>query len=284
MNLDAVKDFKVLLVGDAIIDEYQYVTTIGKSIKEPVISTRFESKEVFLGGVWAAATHLKDLCAKVDVMTGKRVMVNTRFVDKTYKRKLFTLHADQPIRDAYEPSLPIHKYDLVIVLDFGHGAMTPELIDQLTDEARFLCVNAQTNSQNYGFNVITQYPRADFIVLDELEARLATRMRYGSVDDVIRKLGHKKIIVTQGANGVLGYDGEFHAEPAQAHDILDTMGAGDAVLAVSSPFAAAGFPMSDLVRIGNAAGAVKCQILGHQQRVTKKALEAQLGSKEEMTA
>ena len=275
MNFTAVSDFKVLVVGDAIIDEYQYVTTVGKSIKEPVISTRLESIESFQGGVWAAASHLKDLCSVVHIMTGPKVMVNTRFVDKTYKRKLFTLHEERDIEQE-KPSFPIESYDLVIVLDFGHGALTEELIQSLSERAKFLCVNAQTNSQNYGFNLITKYPRASLVVLDELEARLATGRQHGPIEDVIRHLHYSKIIVTRGAEGVVGYDGEFYSDPAHADKVVDTMGAGDAVLAVASPFAAAGFPMRDLVTIGNAAGAVKVGILGHQKSVTKNALEAQL--------
>ena len=33
IDLEKVSEFKVLLVGDAIMDEYIYVTTIGKAIK-----------------------------------------------------------------------------------------------------------------------------------------------------------------------------------------------------------------------------------------------------------
>lgn len=276
MNLDAVKDYKVLLVGDAILDEYHYVTTIGKSIKEPVISTRLERKESFHGGVWAAASHLTDLCSVVHIMTSPNVMSNTRFVDQTYMRKLFTLHEKRPNEIVEEINLPIGEYDVVIVADFGHGMMTSVLIETLTAEAKFLAVNAQTNSQNYGFNVVTKYRRADFVVLDELEARLATHDKDSPIEDVILRLGYPKIIVTRGSEGAIGYDGEFWSEKAQTDHVVDTLGAGDAALAISSPFAAAGFCMRDLVHIANAAGAVKVGILGHQQRVKRAALEAQL--------
>lgn len=275
MNLDSVKDLKVLVVGDDILDRYVYVTPLGKSIKEPVISTCWRCEELFHGGVWAAAEHLKDLCAKVDVMTGLQTTVNTRFVDPTYTRKLFTIHEVRGC-DRVTRAEPIESYDVVIVADFGHGAMTEEQIARVSRDARFLAVNAQTNSQNFGFNLITKYQRADFLVLDELEARLAMHDRESPIEDVILKLGHRNIIVTRGASGAIGYDGEFHVEHSVAVNVVDTMGAGDAVLAVASPFAAVGTPMCDLVRIGNAAGAAKCQIIGHRQHVTRKALEERL--------
>jgi sugar/nucleoside kinase (ribokinase family) len=53
--------------------------------------------------------------------------------------------------------------------------------------------------------------------------------------------------------------------------VIDTMGAGDAFLAVTAPFARHG-RMEDLLLIGNAAGAMKTQIVGHRQSITKDAL------------
>lgn len=274
--LDKVKDFRVLVVGDAIMDEYYYVTAIGKSIKENVISTKLERMESFRGGVWAAAEHIKDFCAQVDVLTGVNVMANWRFVDETYTRKLFTVHEHR--HGTYPIEHDIKSYDVVIVTDFGHGALTKPLIERLSKEARFLAVNAQTNSTNYGFNLITKYPRADYVVVDELEARLATHEKEAPIEEVILKLGFPRIVVTLGANGAVGYDGAFVKQSALTNKVADTMGAGDAFLCVSSPFAAAGVPMADLVRIGNAAGAVKVGIIGHRNHVTRTALEAQLAT------
>ena len=50
------------------------------------------------------------------------------------------------------------------------------------------------------------------------------------------------------------------------------MGAGDAFLAVTSPYAAAGASMKELIQIGNAAGAIKVGIVGHRSSVTKEAM------------
>ena len=72
---------------------------------------------------------------------------------------------------------------------------------------------------------------------------------------------------------VIGYDTRFRSEAfAVADRVIDTMGAGDAALAVTSPFAALGFPMVDLVKIGNAAGAAKVATLGHRRAVRREDL------------
>lgn len=275
IDLERVSDFKVLLVGDAIMDEYIYVQTVGKAIKENALSSLFKRQEVFKGGVWAAALHTLGFCKQVDVMTGPDVMWNSRLVDEIYLRKLSVVHelkADKAVRQEYD----IPAYDLVIVTDFGHGTITKELRERITREARFLAVNVQTNATNFGFNLITKYPRADFVVIDEMEARLAAHDRDSAVEDVILALGYRNIIVTCGARGAIGFDGAFERQNALTDKVVDSMGAGDAFLSVTSPFAAAGVAMKDLLRIGNAAGAIKVGIVGHKQSVSKEAVREYL--------
>ena len=67
--IEQVKDYHVVLVGDAIIDEYQYVLPMGKTPKENMIATRFQDRELFAGGVFAAANHVASFCKQVDVIT-----------------------------------------------------------------------------------------------------------------------------------------------------------------------------------------------------------------------
>lgn len=275
LSFDKIKDYKVLLVGDAIMDEYVYVKTIGKAIKENALSSIIEGKETFRGGVWAAAEHTKNFCAQVDVMTGSKVMWNSRLVDTIYLRKLFVTHELKDNKEKPQDH-DIKDYDLVIITDFGHGTLTQELISRITKEARFLAVNTQTNATNFGFNLITKYRRADFVVIDEMEARLAAHDRDSPIEDVILELGFKNIIVTRGINGAIGFDGAFERAEALADKVIDTMGAGDAFLAVASPFAASGMSMAGLLRIGNAAGAIKVGIVGHRKSVGKEELEKYL--------
>lgn len=275
IDLDKVKDYRVLFVGDAIMDEYVYVRVIGKAVKENALSATLGKREVFKGGVWAAAAHAANFCAHVDVLHGQQTMWNSRMVDDVYLRKLFVTH-ELCAHDESIGNFDIKSYDLVVVCDFGHGTMTPELMERVTREARFLAVNAQTNATNYGFNIVTTYRRADLVVVDELEARLAVHDRDSPIEDVILKLGFPKIIVTRGIHGAIGYDGAFERQEAITDKIVDSMGAGDAFLSVVSPFAAAGASMRELVALGNAAGAVKVGIVGHRASVTKEAMRAYL--------
>ena len=274
--IESVKDYRVLFIGDRIVDEYHYVESLGKSPKEHLIPMRYVSEEVFDGGVVAAANHAKSFCKHVRVSPTNNVTRKVRMVDKTYLRKLAEIHyPEDTVPLLEEGSIP---FDVLVVADFGHGTIDLEWAHKCSGMS-FVAVNAQTNSANIGYNLITKYPRADYIVIDEPEARLAAADRTGHIEDVIHKLAHgrcERFVVTHGTHGAYGYDhGKFYHCKAFTDRVVDTMGAGDAFFAVTAPMAKTG-SMEDLLLIGNAAGAIKCGIVGHREPVTKEALIAYL--------
>jgi sugar/nucleoside kinase (ribokinase family) len=55
--------------------------------------------------------------------------------------------------------------------------------------------------------------------------------------------------------------------PAFSREVLDSVGAGDAYLAITSLCAAAGFPGELVGFIGNAAGALAIRIIGNKSSV-----------------
>ena len=310
--LESIRDKRVLLVGDAIIDEYQYVSPLGKSPKENLIATLYCDREVFAGGVIAAANHVAGFCREVAVLTclgaddGYEPLVRRslkpnvrldaitrpeapttrkcRFVDRDYFRKLFEVYFmdDAPIAGALEDEFVARiarharEFDVVVVTDFGHGLVTPAAVDALSREARFLAINAQSNSANQGFNLVTKYPRADYVCIDAPEARLAVHDKYSDLEHVAAELlparvACERMILTHGRNGCVTWDRHTGPRriPAFTRRALDTMGAGDAFLAVTSPLVATGADMELVGFIGNAVGAMKVGIVGHRHSVEK---------------
>lgn len=268
--LEAISTYKVLVVGDGIFDEYVYVKPQGKSPKENIITNKILRSEKFRGGVWAAARHVESFCGEVTILAGPKAVNKKRYVEDGYIRKLFEVHQEELIDRSPEPAYS--AYDLVVVADFGHGAITDGQIEAMIRSSRFLAVNAQTNSANLGFNLITKYRHADYVVIDELEARLAAHDRDSPIEKIIEKLGFKKIVVTLGPHGAIGYDRKFYRASGRTKQVMDTMGAGDAFFCVTAPFACAGAAMDELLEIGNAAGAIKCGIVGHRSPVDKGSL------------
>jgi len=310
--IEKAKPLRVLMVGDTIIDEYEYVEGLGKSAKENIIATRSRGKEVFAGGVIAAANHVADFCAEVEIVTSFGDLDNfedfvrqhlkpnvrmtahrrrdmpttrkTRFVEPNYNRKLFEVYSfdDTPPDAALDAEINAvvsdraRKYDLVIVTDFGHGLISPRVIRTLQDKTRFLAVNAQTNAGNQGFNLITKYARADYICIDGTEARLAVSDKFLDLAAIAgeilpARIDCKRLIVTGGVHGCITYDASVGVSriPAFTRTAVDTVGAGDAFLAVTAPLVTLGGDMEHIGFIGNAAGALKVGIVGHRTSVEK---------------
>jgi sugar/nucleoside kinase (ribokinase family) len=169
--------------------------------------------------------------------------------------------------------LNLGKFDLVLVTDFGHGLITKRIVEILSREAAFLAVNVQTNSANLGFNLITKFPRADYVCIDEEEIRLACHDRVSELKDLIlevsRLLKCKKIIITRGHRGSLAYSKAegFKAVPVFSTQILDRVGAGDAFFSLTSPCVFSGASMEASGFIGNAVGATKVLIVGNRSSV-----------------
>ena len=246
--LENAKTLKVLVVGEAIIDEYQYCEAIGKSSKEPMLAVKRLSTEIFAGGVLAAANHLANFSDHVGLLTllgeerpheqfikqnvdlkieknylyrkNSPTIVKRRFVENYFFTKLLEIYEindsvlsaedNQALCEALRREVP--KYDAVMVLDFGHSMLTEEAIQILCREAKFLSVNAQSNAGNLGYNTLSRYPRADYVCVAENEVRLEARDRRGDlkriVQNISKRLNCPKIAVTRGSNGCLCYSRE----------------------------------------------------------------------------
>jgi bifunctional ADP-heptose synthase (sugar kinase/adenylyltransferase) len=308
-RLETLRKLKVLLIGESIIDEYHYCQAMGKSPKELLVTTKYVREEAFAGGILACANHIAGFCEDVHLVTclgskdsreefihshlkpnvttqffhrdDSSTIVKRRYLDQAFLSKMFEVCFldDSPLPSRIEKDVcaylksVIGDYDLVLVADYGHGFMTGDIINLLCAGSRFLAVNTQTNSANAGYNLITKYPRTDFICIDEPEMRLACHDRLGDLRHLmtttVRKLGSRRATVTRGHHGSLSYAVEqgFTEIPVFSSRIVDRVGAGDAFLSVAAPCVVAGFPMDLVGFVGNAVGALAVRIVGNRSAV-----------------
>src|SRR3989338_6356126 len=307
-KLQHLKSLKVLIIGETIVDEYHYCAPMGKSAKESIVASKYLHEESFAGGVLACANHAAGFVKSVKLISilGKEnsrkefilkhlkplitprfiygqapTIVKRRYVWDPFLIKLFevvfmddhlmTGKLEKQVLSVLNKGLP--KYDLVIVTDYGHGFFTKNVIAMLAKKSKFLAVNVQTNSANIGFNLITKYPRADYVCIDDPEMRLAHHSRFGEMKNLIRntakKMKSKYVTVTRGHLGSLVYSTKsgFAETPILSKEIVDRIGAGDAFLAVTAPCVAAGFPPDLVGFIGNAVGALAVRIVGNRTPV-----------------
>jgi rfaE bifunctional protein nucleotidyltransferase chain/domain len=269
---------RIAFVGETIIDEYRYVKPLAKPSKEFILATVAVTEERFEGGVMAAAKHGD--WPLVNITTSDDAITKTRYVDADFSRKLFEIYSARELPPKSDPALwaarrngAIQACDVAIVYDFGHGLLNA--VDRKAlSQAKFLAVTAQSNAGNWGFNSVKKYERADYVCVDEPEARMAAGDQDGPLLGVMTKLSQytkaKTVTVTRGRYGSVSYApslGPPKDIPAFADSGFDTMGAGDAFLAVASPLIAAGLDVEMAAFVGNVAGGLKTAILGHRQHV-----------------
>jgi rfaE bifunctional protein nucleotidyltransferase chain/domain len=309
--LKKVAPMKVLVLGETIIDEYQFCEVLGKSGKEPVLATRYLNRDRFGGGVLACANHLAGFCDQVDMLTflgeggdneafvrsnlksnvqptflyksKSPTIVKLRFVESYLAQKLFEVYHmnDDPLSGAEDDLLcskleqVLPQYDAVIVADYGHAMFTKRAIDLLCKKSRFLAVNTQSNAGNNGMNTISKYPRADYVCLAQREYALETRNRDLTAEEQVRivadKLHCRRLMLTMGKYGSLSYaDGHGFAHvPALATQVVDRVGAGDAVLCLTALCVAQKAPPEIVGFIGNVVGAEAVKILGNQSSIER---------------
>jgi bifunctional ADP-heptose synthase (sugar kinase/adenylyltransferase) len=208
-----------------------------------------------------------------------------RYLDKYMNIKLFevTFMNDHYIDEKLEAEIisylkkELPKYDMVLVTDFGHGFITPNIIKFIEAAGKYVAVNAQTNSNNYGYNYITKYKKVDYISIDEKELRLPFGDNYGDVESLIKQLKKvtkaEKIQITLGQEGSVWHEkNKFYRAPAVARSVKDSVGAGDAVLSFTTLCAYQGTPPEVAAFVGNCVGALAVEIIGNAHPVYKKDL------------
>ena len=308
-SMKRMSKLKILVIGDTIIDQYHYCVAMGKSSKESIVAHRYVSEEDFAGGSLATANHVAQVSKRVDLATvlGKQnsfepfirdrldphirprffpstnsvTTIKRRYVSQERNRKMFEICYldDFLLAKSVESRIAsylrsnLSKFDLVIVSDFGHGMITKDIVEVLCAKAKCLAINVQTNSANLGFNLVTKFPRADFVCIDQLELQLATGERHEAMSSLVRRIQRqlkaKQVIATRGSSGSISYNKKdgIHEAPTYSRQSVDTMGAGDAFYSFAAPCFAAGVPQDLLSFIGNAAGALKVEIIGNRDPV-----------------
>ena len=241
--VEKMSSLKVLVVGDAILDDYCYCDSIGKSKKDPVLALQYRSNDLFIGGALDVANQAAQYAGEVTLATvlgerdshdkfirerlrsnvqphfvtkpGAPTQVNRRILDAYSFTKLLEIYvtegSDLPEEQDAEfcdwVKAELDYYDVIIAADFGYGTISDRLVNVLCEHAPHLAVNTQSSPSNQGFHTISRYPKADFICLGEHDFRLETRASSQNLrpamDELTCRLSCKVLVVTCGRRGCL---------------------------------------------------------------------------------
>jgi len=272
---DRVKDLRVLVIGETIIDEFVDVSYEGQSMKSfcPVFKLEGE-KTTQQGGAQAIANHLYDFVKDVKVITNTNgEIVKTRYVDVGDKKKHVEINKFDT-KNFKEIKVNTADHDIVIVADFGHG-----FCDKLNinDGFHLMC---QTNSNNFGFNRISKWKakRKKSACIDLREASLQVNDRISDpkekdiLDIFNYELNCENLYVTTGKSGSSYTNGKtVISHPSFKTQIVDTIGAGDTFFAFASVMAHLKDDQNKLY-IPSLAASLSTTWLCNERSVTKKLL------------
>lgn len=195
----------------------------------------------------------------------------------------------------------------VIISDFSYGVLSDPVIDKVTKLAKEKGIpivgDVQCSSQ---IGQVTRLKGLTAATPSEREARLALWDRESGLSDLGVKLldetRHRSLVLTLGSRGLMildteGRDWEEIANPPQMHaikkklkieylpafggNVVDAMGAGDAMLSAFASALSGGASMMEAAYLGNCASAIE---VGHMGNVPVTAddllaaVEFQLGS------
>ncbi len=227
-KIKQLSTLNVLVIGDAIIDIYQYVEPLGQSGKGIHLSVACKDKEIFLGGSLIVARHLAQFAKSVTLLTSigkdcpynKKInsqleknisthfvyhnnpssLVKKRYVfkdGKTLTKMFETYSSNEQLLDDENTQYVVDylkkeakNFDLVVVCDFGNGFTNPIITKAISEINNFIAINSQMNSGNRGYNVVTHYKRADFVSINEPELRLAAHDRNSKIETLIKEVSN----------------------------------------------------------------------------------------------
>ena len=201
-------------------------------------------------------------------------IVKKRFIEEVDNTKLLGIYnVTERENSNTEEKLLIKKFknliinsDLVIIADYGHGFFSKKLRDEIYKHNKFLAVNAQVNAFSAGYHTIVDYKKADLVLMNETELRQELRDKNSHRSDLIKKLEKiikcKFIAVTHGKNGATIYSTktkEVVLVPAFARQVIDKVGAGDALFPVLATCLKSKIPMDIALFIASISAAINAE-------------------------
>jgi len=290
---ERMRERRVLVVGDVMVDEWIWGSVSRISPEAPVPVVAVSDHSFTLGGAGNVANNLCALGARVafagavgadgfahyvtdllaDEGVGSEGLVTISDRPTTRKTRVVA-HNQQVVRADWECTSPLDaadrarlekivareavKADAVVLSDYAKGLFSRELV-----EAALVCpiVVADPKPQN-----LDLFSGVTCVAPNAHEAEEATGIpinsdasleRAGEI--LLKRLRCRYVVITRGEHGMslVGRDGEKLHIPSVARTVFDVSGAGDTVTAVLSLALAAGAPIEGALQLANfAAGAV----------------------------
>jgi D-glycero-beta-D-manno-heptose-7-phosphate kinase len=293
---DRIRDCRVVVLGDVMLDEFVWgdVTRISPEAPVPVVDVRRES--IHLGGAANVLANLISLGARSTIIGvigddagGERLRENLNslgagldslIVDKSRPSTLKTriiahnqlvVRADRerrtPVSGEIEDKIIAQVKDALtnasafVVSDYDKGAITPRILAEVLPFAyERLPVLVDPKLRNFNF-----YQPATLITPNHHEALRMTNTEddsndglYGAAKSIQERLACDAVLITCGDRGMILLKKDDHPAYVKtaAREVYDVTGAGDTVIATLAAGLAAGASMIEAATLANQAAGI----------------------------
>ena len=298
-----ISQLKINIIGEPIIDKYEYCDVVGVTTKDPVLSILSKKSSMISGGVLASAKMAASFVKEVNLFTygnerlikkltgnkknikifniakTQKIQQKTRFINSNRQEKLIqiTNFAKNTFSDKekkiFLTKFKKMKYKNLIVCDFGIGLIENEILNFINNLKVKKYLNVQTNSINLGFNLFTKYNNYTYLCLDTREWELALNNKNLAIKN-IRKFVPKngQVSITMGKNGAKIIDNKLSEYfcPTFVSNVKDTTGSGDAFHIITSMLMLVKAEPDLTVFFGNIYAGMHGQNLGNTEIISKK--------------
>ena len=287
-SAEQLRQAKVLVVGDAMLDRYWFGSVDRISPEAPVPVVRIQREEERLGGAANVALNVQTLGAQASLLTvvGEDEPARTlrRLLEQQGVRtvlgsdpKLYTIvklrvigRSQQLIRVDFE-NIPAHEvlaglleqfgkelrsHNAVLFSDYGKGGLTH--IPRMIALARAAGIPVLVDPKG------SDYQRyAGATVVTPNRAELAQVIGPWNTEAELRERAHNlrashrldAVLLTRSEDGMTLFDAQGELSvAADAREVFDVTGAGDTVIATLAALLAAGFTLRQAVPWANRAG------------------------------
>ena len=306
-KLEKIKELKVCIIGDLIVDEYIECDPLGMSQEDPTIVVSPTNSKMYIGGSAIVAAHASQLGAKVSLISVigndmsakfartqlKKYRINDLVISsetrKTTLKQRFrckgktllrvsslshgSIEKDYQVNILEKLTKIIKNIDLLVFSDFNYGVLPSQLIESIIKIAKkknvFVAADSQSSSQ---IGDICRFKNIDLITPTEREARISlNNFQDGLVvicDQLYKKSNPKNILLKLGEEGVfihLNVKKEWHTDqfPALNKNPVDTAGAGDSMLVLSSMLLTLGSNIWEAAFISSLAASIQISRVGN---------------------
>jgi bifunctional ADP-heptose synthase (sugar kinase/adenylyltransferase) len=208
MDTQQQKQYKILLIGDNCIDQYQYGDVSRISPEAPVPIVDFKYAETKPGMAANVEVNLQALGCLVEFLHGSKTCVKTRIIDIKSKQQLLRIDQDQTSRVVNPDYSTINDYDAVVISDYAKGSVDHIVVQKIR--------------QAFQGPIFMDTKMTDLCYFNDIYVKINEK-EYKNLKSECQEL-----IVTLGSKGAR-YKGKIY--PTPNIEVADVCGAGDTFLA-----------------------------------------------------